>query len=580
MSNSKKLDNHERNPFRPINCEFESLLLNEKFSDFVLFFPNAEESRFSRIPVHRFLLDARSTFFHKFFAESPTAKSMTVCFPQWCLSNILEILRYFYTSKPITITSKNAAAISFIACRWGCEELLQFSNNFIITELKPEDSLDALYKLSSTPDHDTQLIDHLVNMVAKNIVIFSPNCLAQLAVDIFERIAQIVYSSRPNDASATALCNCIEKYVDENIFKLGKTMFELLAQQFTMKTNSNGIITLMKYAIKFNWGTAICKAKILHSWCYLDQNMLAKLPISELKDMLKENYINTRSEDEIFSFILLVSKEQEGEDVSSLWQTLRVPWLSDECKKKLREDTSSLIPQQVKDHINCPKNVFQTRRIPRGGTKCLVLGAADNASLDDVVNFLSFSCFNKNNLVALRADKEIPKEIDFSDFNAILVFGFYKFHDANRLSQRLAAFLADGGGLVIAFGAHRPDAFGLGDPILSMLPIDTFHQDIVYKMTAVESIEEKEQSIGCKHMRMLFNAKHCAEVLSRWDDGVPFIIRQNRTEKRGGIVVFNATPVSSDIIPEQWTRHDKSMAKVLTDAIVSVANLCYSKQSK
>ena len=573
----------QRNPFKPLPCDFKSLYLNPRFSDFLLYFPNAIEEKFSKIPVHRFLLDARSNYFHNFFQEMPTEEVLTICFPQWCTKSIFDVLHYFYTSQNIELTDQNIAAVCFISHVWGCEELLQQSMQYILKDLQPKHSLDTLIKLNTSLNHNSQGIKKLIELTAQNLYIFDASEVSKLPYDIFDSITELVYTSKPEDALANALCNCIEKYVTTNIGIIGKHEFEILAQRFTTKTYNGGIITLMKYANELKWGVQICRQKILHIWCHLDQKRLAELPLDTLYDFLKENYINARSEDEIFKFILLACDTHKGEDVSKLWNQLRVPILSEQCKKDIEnyknnldnENTNINIPDFIIEQLHSSPTTLETRRVPRSATKCLVLGAADQASLNDVVQLLVFSGFHEKKIVARRADHEIDPSLDFNNFHVIFVFGFYKFANRECLSKRIAEFVSHGGGLVVAFGSYRPDGFGLGEPVQSLLPIDAFHKETVTKQPPSELIEEKEMiTVGCKHMRMLFDARRGSIVVAQWEDGVPFIVKKPKSEKRGGIVVINGTPVSSDIIPEQWSKHDKNMSRLLTNAIVSVSNCC------
>ncbi|EAY22429.1 hypothetical protein TVAG_379080 [Trichomonas vaginalis G3] len=577
----------DRNPFKPLPCIFKSLLYNPLFSDFTLFLPNAPPGKKQYIPVHRFIFDVRCSFFHVFFERMPNEKTLTLCFPQWAAPDVFTVIEYIYTSEPINITNENIAAIAFISLIWDCSELIKLATDFIIHKIDPKYSLDTLNKLCNIIKHDAPAIQKLLNMVVNNIAIFNPDDFNELQFDLFESIINTVYSKRPEDIAAEALCNCIEHYFIANVDKLGKDEFRVLVQRFMMKTYHNGVITLYKHAIRLNWSIAHCEAKILHSWLHLDQNKLATIPVDRLAVILNENYLNCGSEDELFKFILLVHEVQPTADLTPIWKCLRVPALTEECKEKLKE--CGIAPQFVIDAINSAGRYIDFRRLPRARTHCLIIGAADNWALEDLKEFMGFAGFNPKNITAMRAAPDM--DADFYKFHAILVFGFYKFPPS--LSSKIATYVSDGGGLVVAFGAHRNDDFGIGEPILSMLPIEAFRQEIAevcYVRAPTDSnfndgvdiaSEEKEQIFtGCKNMRMLFSVKEGASVISSWDDGVPFVVIQNRTEKHGTIIVFNASPVSNEIFPEQWSKHDKTMARILSNCIITASNKVFSKASK
>lgn len=569
-----------RNPFHPLPCNFADILESSKFSDFTIYVPNAENEKDSSLRVHRFILDSQSSFFHDFFSRTPEEKSITLCFPQYAVPWIKKVLHFIYSSEEIEFTNENIAPIFFISTTWGVGKICKEANNFILTKLSPEFALDTLSKLSAQLSNNTDAVKHLIDTIYKNISIYKPEDFSDLPFDIFDQILSLVNASRPLGDAVNALCSCLEYYVKENINKLGKNEFETLIQRFNLKTNHSGILTLYKYSIQFDWGVRFAHPKVLHSWRYLEQKELARLPLKNLNRLLSENYINTNGEDEILDFILLACQEhkKEDEELLKLWDNLRVPSLSSHHKELLKN--CEIAPKEVKEKLNEEPSKYLTRRVPLAVQKLLILGAADDLSLKDVKELLVSACFVEENIKTVRADKEIHDE-DFSDYHAILVFGFYKFFNARKLSEKLANYVMDGGGLVVAYGANRTDDFGLGEPLLSLLPIDPYRVDSFNESTNhPEAQEEKEQTIGNKNMRLLFKAKANTAVISQWDDGVPFIVSQWKTQKRGGIVVFNATPVSSDVIPQQWSKHDKSMGRLIVNAIVSVASICFSKNKR
>jgi hypothetical protein len=61
-----------------------------------------------------------------------------------------------------------------------------------------------------------------------------------------------------------------------------------------------------------------------------------------------------------------------------------------------------------------------------------------------------------------------------------------------------------------------------------------------------------------------------------WDDGVPLIIEKEATRESGGIVIFNAIPVSSEIFGEQW-HCSSGIFRALRSAIISVAGVSYHR---
>jgi len=560
----------DSNPFSPLSCQFSSLLFNPKFSDFSLVHPNAPHGKQHRIPVHRFLLDARCQYFHDFFLRTPKEKNLSLCFPDWASEEVYLVLRYLYTSECILLTDSNISGIYYIAFSWGAHGLCKICEDYLETSVSPGSSLEILWKLESLFPENSGAFKNLVNSVISNFVLFSPDQFALLSYPLFKQITGTVYHSIPDDTTANSLCNAIEKYIQDNIVSLGKNEFEFLLRKFTMKTYHSGVVSLYKICLKQKWLVKFCENKILHSWWHIDQDKLSKLPISKLEGMLKKNYLNVRCEDEILDFLCLTQTNHPGEDVSPLWEQLRVTLLSPEGFQRFIG--SPLVPPVLKVGPYEEKS-NTSLRLPRFRIKCLILGAADNKSLEDVRNMLSYSWFSQDNLTVARADCSC--DIDFSLYHAVFVFSFYKYCNASDLSKKLASYYQQGGGIVVAFGGHRPDDFGLGEPLLSMMPIDPYKQESVKSDNIQELItasDIKGERVGCKHMRLLCKAKDYTEITTVWDDSVPFIVATPPNNMGGRIVVFNATPVSSDIIPDQWSKNDKSMVRLLADAVVSVAN--------
>ena len=82
-------------------------------------------------------------------------------------------------------------------------------------------------------------------------------------------------------------------------------------------------------------------------------------------------------------------------------------------------------------------------------------------------------------------------------------------------------------------------------------------------------------------MRIICRARNDGIVENYWDDGVPFLIRKCRDkEGHGAIYVLNATPVSGDIIGQQWSNKDKHIQNMMSNVIIYVSNVLISKRKK
>ena len=81
-------------------------------------------------------------------------------------------------------------------------------------------------------------------------------------------------------------------------------------------------------------------------------------------------------------------------------------------------------------------------------------------------------------------------------------------------------------------------------------------------------------------MRLVCCARKDGIVENYWDDGIPFLIRKGRDkEGHGAIYILNATPVSNDIIEQQWKYNDKHIQRMISNAIVYVSNVIISMRS-
>jgi hypothetical protein len=213
--------------------------------------------------------------------------------------------------------------------------------------------------------------------------------------------------------------------------------------------------------------------------------------------------------------------------------------------------------------------VYAPGRIARTKVRCLVLGACDGAALDDVRDLVKHWVHGEN-LTLMRADR--PRTVEFADYHSILVFGFYRFWEREALSEALFSYHNSGGGLVIAHGAHRGDAFGVGRPLDSVLPIEL-------GVKPVGEVHRKATFVGSRNMRVVCAARDDGTVLSSWDDGVPFVISKPASRDEGAVIVFNALPVSSGVISGQPHKANRAMARTLGMAIVSVASEVHSRKS-
>ena len=567
--------------FRPLPCQFENLLYNNLYSDFTLIINNPPENKLSKIPVHRFLLDAFSSYFHKFFQENPHEKQLTLCLPDWVTPGVYLVLEHIYSSKRLLFTDNNICSIYRVSCDWAISSLQIDCLDYLQFNVSALSSLYILTHITDQLPHDSEALSHLLQLVTKNFVLFQPKDFVDLQFDLFNKIIEIMYMTRPDDHLTDHLCSVISTYILNNLFSIGSHEFDDLLAKFSMRTNHHSILDLYEISLQYNWSVEKIENKILHAWCHLDLMRLIKIPPSRLNILLRENYLNTPSEDSLLDFVIKVREKIQSDQNSDpseiseslkLWAAIRISALSSEGRAKIEQipEAVEALKTQISSKLINNDEKARNRRLPRENVKCLVLGAADDAALEDVRQNLILSFLTESNLVVQRADIETInwKEENFDKYHAILVFGFYKFHKANELSQKLYDFHKRGGGLILAYGSNRYDSFGLGEPLSSILPFDPH---ILPTKSNEIKVDVDAISIGCKNMRILGKTSKSGKTETYWDDGIPFLISLPQKANMGLIYVLNASPVSSQIIPQQWGGQDKAIFTLLVNTIVNVA---------
>jgi hypothetical protein len=544
-------------PFLPTPCEFSNILFSDRFSDFTLVVPNTPDESQSRIPVHRFLLDACSPYFHQLFESQPDENESYTCFPGWAVEGICLVLDHFYTRSPIRLTPENVASVLRVSSTWSVPYLERECFDFITLELPERFSLSVLSCVGNIVNRDAQASDSLYEKVSRSFCYFDINLFVRLPFPIFERLCSQVYSMRTSDPTATALCNAIELYIARNIAKLGSQEFQQLMKRFTMKTPHNGILHLYEMCLGFGWDCWICENKIIHAWRHLDMDRLARFPIDALARLLRSNYLNAGSEGQIFDFILQV--RDVNPSIMPLLNQIRVSSLSAAALKRFQE--CEFLPDALKQQA---PDVFVRSRISRENVRCLILGACNNAALKDAKASIVGGWVRSENVTVQKCDERFTP--DFMRFHVIVIFGLYKFWNRESLSRELFQYHRAGGGLLFAFGAHRNDAFGIGKPLASIVPIE-FCND------APAAVAEGNGIVaGCKNMRVLCRARDDGEVMSCWDDGVPFLIMKENVREEGAVAVFNAVPLSNAIVQGQWAKGNKAMERALGATVLAVSN--------
>lgn len=289
---------------------------------------------------------------------------------------------------------------------------------------------------------------------------------------------------------------------------------------------------------------------------------LSKFPIAALARLLRAHYLNVESEDQILDFIIMVGSRSSAESVTPLLRELRLRSLSLAGFERFL--SCSLVPDEMKRQ---PITVYTPGRIARTTIRCLVLGACDQASLNEVKELIG-NWILEQNLTLARADK--PHALDFADYHSILVFGFFKFWKQEAFGKALFEYHNSGGGLIIAYGACRSDGFGLGPLITSIMPITYGYENPI-------DPPEKGGFSGCRNMRIACTARDDSTVQASWDDGVPFVVSKPASRDEGAITIFNAIPLSSRIIAGQPASTNRVLDQTLSLAIVSVAGEVYSR---
>jgi hypothetical protein len=364
--------------------------------------------------------------------------------------------------------------------------------------------------------------------------------------------------------TAVSLCAAIECYVSANLTRLGSHEFAQLVSRFTMSHPHNGILTLYRLSLQRGWDSEVCENKIIHSWRSLDMNRLSEFPVTALARLLRAHYLNVESEDQILDFIIMVGSRSSAASVAPLVKELRLRSLSPDGFERFLG--CPLVPEELKRQ---QITVYTPGRIARRSIRCLVLGACDQPSLNEVKELIG-NWVLEENLMLVRADK--PHNLDFSDYHSILVFGFFKFWEREALGKALFAYHNSGGGLIIAYGACRTDGFGLGKEVSSILPIE-----IGFEKPPI-ALPEKEAFNGCRNLRLVCTARDDGTVQASWDDGVPFVVSKPAFRDEGAITLFNAIPLSNRIIAGQPAFTNRILDRTLGLAIVSVAGEVYSRR--
>jgi hypothetical protein len=433
--------------------------------------------------------------------------------------------------------------------------------------LNPASALDVLVAVAPLIERDPETMEIVLQKIQSRFTVFHSATFAGLEFPVFGRVCHRIYFSGLDEGLADALCGAIESYVKSNLLRIGSHEFGEIAKTFPMRIAHDGILTLYKIALDYGWDCSLCEKRIIHWWRSLDRDRLSRLPVLALGRLLHENYLNTRSEDDIFDFIELVLQNQPSCSVGPLLNYVRIASLSPEYLEKFR--SSPIVPQVLKTH---EIDIYSPRRLPRSEVRCLLLGACDLKALGDVKRSLVYGGLTEEYLVAVRADQ--PYQIDFSTFHVILLFGFYKFWQRSGVSRSLYAFHNNGGGLVLAYGAHRSGPLGIGEPLASAIPIEIgsgseFHDP---------PVDVEGEQLGCKNMRVICQARDDGMVITTWNDGIPLVIQRQHNKEEGGISVFNAIPVSNEIIRDQWSPSNKTMIRPLVSAIISVASEVRSRR--
>lgn len=611
--------------------DFSHLLYNPLFSDFLIILSNPPENRPTSIPVHRFLLNAFSEYFREYFKYNPNEKSVQIYFPDWATPGIFDILQYIYSSQSILINVENISALVYVSCKWSVKSLITSLFEFLNTEIPSECSLSTLIKVSEFLPENSSTEKTLIKLVAQHFTLFKKEEFESIPFTLLMKIVQTIQLFPCDDIIYYALDDMLINYFLKNIVHLGSYEFKHIIQTFTMRVVHNGILTLYKIGLRYGWNVKLVETKILHSWQRFDKNELCTLPIESLTRLLHQNYINTESEDDLVDFILLVQNyyssnpqeeqamqlkkknqysvqlddesdsssdsclllstnfsstsfiesrpeiiETSGEDsqkidLTPLWREIRLNALSPAYLAKLRE--SPFVPTDVKN-MKCTSS-YLGRRLPRNEIKCLILGSCDEPAMQDMKQMLLRTWLLESNVLCIDGSKPFDTNI-FFNFHTIFIFSFYLFWNRKEISEKLYEFHQQGGGIIICYGAIRNDLFGLGEPFSSSLPFECLDPDL---LDLAHLSHRNNCNCGCKTMRILCKPKEGAIVEKYWNDGIPLIIRQHSHHNGcGSIFVFNAIPVSNNIISDQWEADNKCMLHIFGNAIISVANTVSSRR--
>ncbi len=187
--------------------------------------------------------------------------------------------------------------------------------------------------------------------------------------------------------------------------------------------------------------------------------------------------------------------------------------------------------------------------------------ASDPTYLDDVFDKVSSTgLFSRVDLLDL--GNETPEPCELEAYDAVLVFSWDLFADADLLGDRLADYLDGGGGVVVAtfaFSGVSP-GLGIGGRTLNdgYLPFTMGDNNSQYGLTLVaddpthpllDGVTALEGGISSYHNGGIAVAVSATQV-AHWDNGEPLVAPM---EVGGGrIVGLNFFPPSSDVNMNFW----------------------------
>ena len=245
--------------------DFNDLFQNPLFSDFTLIIPDSLSQK-KKIPVHRFILDAFSKYFHEFFQANPNTKELVTSFPEWAIPGIDIVLKFIYNRSSIDINNENISAVICVVFTWNVEALIPKCLDFLES---PEFSLTLclITKIAPFIEEYSQIQSRLIQQLAISFCNFHKEQFRTVPPKLFKHIVKTASACSQNMDGYFQICETIKYYINENSERVEKDKFNKIIGQ-CIKKIVNGLLfddsTLDKQSQLKEWLSYLDDKKISH----------------------------------------------------------------------------------------------------------------------------------------------------------------------------------------------------------------------------------------------------------------------------------------------------------------------------